>query len=106
MMLEIDADSNSQDVRPRRRRGAAVSGVLPPMVAYTERAAAELRAYLDEQGLENYRVFYPWELDLHGIEDHLAALGEQPAAWEPLPSLVARGECVTQLRSDENRRVK
>src|SRR5947207_5324732 len=100
MTLEIDANSNSLHIRRRRRRrrAAAVTGVLPPMVAYTERAAAELRAYLDEEGLENYRVFYSWELDLHDIDDHLAALGEHPAAWEPLPSLVARGNCVTQLR--------
>ena len=113
MTLEIDSDSESlhgirQRERHQRARGlvAGVTGALPPMVAFTERAAAILRAYLRRQGLRNYEIFYSWDLDLHDIDDHLSALAEQGAAWQPLPAMVTPGLPVTQLRPDENRRIK
>ena len=54
---------------------------LPPNVALTERMIAELRAYLDDHGLAEYRIFHCSYHDLYDIDHHLPALGD-PAHWD------------------------
>jgi hypothetical protein len=70
---------------------APVAASLPGGIAFTERAAATLRAYLASAGLHDYRVFYCNDLDVDDVGEHLDALGEGDAAWQPLPCAVEGG---------------
>ena len=85
----------------RRQAAAPLTASLPAGVALTERAVAALRAHLVAAGLGHYRIFHCAELDLHDVEQHLDALGEAGAAWEPpLPS-VDGGEPLATLTYGE-----
>jgi hypothetical protein len=78
---------------------------LPEGLAFTERAAADLRAYLDRAGLGEYRVFYNYYLDVDfdDVDEHLAALGEDGVAWEPLPGTLGRGVTGVRVERGEAR---
>src|SRR5687767_7557177 len=76
---------------------APVAGVLPSSVVLTERVVAALRAYLVKEGLGHYRIFHSGHLDLEDVEQHLEALGEDGAAWEVPPAMVAGGEPMPAL---------
>lgn len=81
------------DVLPSRAdeqsNGAAPAASLPPGMAMADQAAGWLRAYLTRRGLDDYQVFCSNDLDLHDLDEHLAALGG--AHWEPVDSLVPGG---------------
>src|SRR5262245_25455738 len=62
---------------------APVGAALPGSLAMTQRAAALLRAYLDENNLAHYRIFYCTSNDFFDAEWNLEVLGET-AAWESL----------------------
>ena len=75
---------------------------LPNGFAFTERAAASLREYLARAGLDGYRVFYNFyaDVDMEEVDEHLDALGEAGATWDPLPGLYGERCGVTDLRID------
>jgi hypothetical protein len=58
-----------------------VTAPLPPVVALTRQAMGELRAYLDDRGLCDYRIFHCSYHDLYDIDHYVAGLGES-ARWE------------------------
>jgi hypothetical protein len=62
----------------------ALTAPLPPVVALTHRVLTDLRAYLDDHGLSDYRIFHCSYHDLYDIDHHLAALGES-TRWESHP---------------------
>jgi hypothetical protein len=75
---------------------------LPEGVAFTERAAAALRAYLADAGLADYGVFYNHlvDVDMDDLDRHLEKLGEADAAWEPLPGFTAGGVAEVRFEAD------
>jgi hypothetical protein len=81
--------------------GAPVSGGLPLSLVVTQRAAAMLRAYLNEHELAGYRIFRCFDEGPFDSESHLDALGETDAAWEPRPPLIEGGETIATLTHDE-----
>jgi hypothetical protein len=100
MLYETDnelRDSQQDSARP----AAPVVGGLPPGVAFTERAASILRAYLDGQELQSYQVFHCTYHDLHDIDNYLPALDDL-ARWEPCAPLTEQGEPVTLLTYDRH----
>lgn len=74
-----------------------VTASLPGGIAFTERAAAALRAYLASADLRDYRVFYCNDLDVDDVGEHLEALGETGAAWQPLPCAVDGGAAFSAI---------
>jgi hypothetical protein len=80
-------------------RAAPVYGTLPSEIALTERAAAALRAYLVNNGLAHYRVFFGCDT-IYDVEKHLEALGEV-AAWEGVAPMVDGGETIHAVTQSE-----
>jgi hypothetical protein len=80
---------------------APVSGGLPLSLVLTQRCAAMLRAYLNENQLAHYRIFRCGDESVFDAEWHLEALGET-AAWESLPPFIDGGEPVATLTHDDN----
>lgn len=88
--MELPRPGGRETRRARgRSRNARFTAPLPDGVAFTDRAAAALRHYLSAAGLGAYRVFYNYltDVDMAEIDEHLDALGEAGATWEPLPDL-------------------
>jgi hypothetical protein len=79
---------------------APVGATIAGSIVLTQRAAAVLRAYLNEQELGHYRIFRCEDDNIFNAEWCLDELGEsQPAAatWEALPALIAGGETIARL---------
>lgn len=81
---------------------AKVVGPLPASFVLTERAVASLRAYLVAHDLSDYRIFFCTNFDLHDIDTHLKALGEE-AEWEAVASFTTPGEAVDLLSHDNSK---
>src|SRR5688572_17716054 len=88
--IEMHRPDGRETRRARRRSSGDVkfTAPLPDGLAFTERAAAALRAYLERSGLASYRVFYNYltDVDMADVDEYFDALGEAGAAWQPLPS--------------------
>lgn len=80
--------------------GAQIVGTLPPSLVMCQRAAAVLRAYLNDAKLGHYRLFHCPPTDLYDIEQSLERLGEVAACWQPLPPLVRDGEGMSTITHD------
>lgn len=93
-------DSGARRVAPSLPAGAAVVGALPSGLVFTERAAATLRRFLAQEGLNHYRIFQSWALDVDDIEEYLRSIGE-PAGWETIEANIRDGESVGRLTRDE-----
>ena len=91
MIFDTDSELVGSELQPRC--GAALSAALPGSVAWSECAAAALRAYLERCGLSHYRIFYARDTELSDLDAHLLELTRDDAdpatpAWEPaLPGL-------------------
>jgi hypothetical protein len=83
---------------------APVGATIAGSIVLTQRAAAVLRAYLNEHELGHYRIFRCEDDNIFNAEWCLDELGEsQPAAsWEGLPALIAGGETIARLSYEES----
>lgn len=81
---------------------ARVDASLNASLVTTQRAAATLRAFLDDNNLAHYRIFdCSNDGELFEAEWYLESLGEA-AAWESLGSLVEGGEPIAYLQNLEH----
>ncbi|HSU67063.1 MAG TPA: ATP-binding protein [Tepidisphaeraceae bacterium] len=80
-------------------RIAPMSGALPSSFVLTGESVAALRAYLDDRGLSDYRIYYCSNHDLHDIDNYLADL-DKSAAWEPCPPAGRNPEPLTVITYD------
>jgi hypothetical protein len=81
--------------------GSMVGASLPEALAWTERAAAALRAYLEQQDLAHYRIFYARDHELNDLDAHLSELtsDRDPApSWDPAPPATAGGQAPALFR--------
>ncbi len=72
-------------------RAAPIVGALPASVVFSQRAAAILRAFMDQKGLDDYCIFQSSDFSFHDIDEHRTTLAGN-VSWEALPSLVTGGE--------------
>src|SRR4051812_48551413 len=64
---------------------------LPDELALAGEATNQVRAFLRSKGVGHWGVYCCNTNDLSDVEEHLAALGESDAAWEPHPSTLNGG---------------
>src|SRR5262245_35495679 len=98
MIFETDPELFAPDAQ----RGAAVGAALPESLAWTERAAAALRAYLDQHDLAHYRIFYVREHELSDLDAYIGELthASPTPSWEPAPAATAGGQAPAVFRID------
>jgi hypothetical protein len=96
MLLELkdpltEFGSSASDAR------APVVGALPAGLVFTERACGLLRAFLQERGLDEWKIFSGHHLDIADIDYHFEAVGDADACWVPAGALSRDGEAMLAL---------
>jgi hypothetical protein len=89
------------DLELRSTPAAPVIGTLPAGITLSQRAAAMLRAYLEEARLGHYRIFHCPPHDLYDIELSLKQLDEPGACWETMPALVRDGQEISTITHED-----
>lgn len=80
------------DVENTQTLAPPVGAALPTGLAWSERAAMALRAYLNAADLGHYRIYFCTNLDLGDIDTHVAALEGSHVDWEPPAASIGGGE--------------
>ncbi len=79
-------------------------------LAFSERAAGFLRAYLADTGLREYSIFYVTELDMEDLDEHLPAMcasaGAPVPTWAAAPAVTEGGAGLRAVSIDSKDKPK
>jgi len=101
MLLQQDNFAWPEGIEP----AGVESRIVPPSLAFSQRAVATLRREVRQRGCGAFRIFHVVSFDLYDVDEYLGPLGES-GRWEPLAPDVAEGEALCAMtRTNSSSRI-